>query len=106
MKGLELPINMIIVIAIAVLVLVVVVALFTQQTTGGFRTIDINNAFAAGCASLRTVENCNPSAVNTIDTSLKDPSTNVEKKLIAVCSLKDKNLADQNKCAQACGCVI
>jgi len=109
MKGLSLPINMIVIIAIAVLVLVVVAAFFAGQTGSGFDTIAVNNAFNEGCATLKSAAyNCDPGSTSSIITSYKRPGSTATQGeyLITVCGLKDKNLNDPTKCAQACGCNI
>ena len=106
MKGLELPINMIIVVAIAVLVLVVVAAFFSGQFLGNTDVIAVNKAFNEGCNSLRTVFNCDPGKVGEVITSYKATATSNEATLLVVCGLKDKTLENNpNLCAQACGCV-
>ena len=57
-KGMELPINMIVVIAIAVLVLVVVAAFFAGRLGAGTNDIALESAFNNGCTTLRAVYNC------------------------------------------------
>lgn len=110
MKGLSLPINMIVIIAIAVLVLIVVAAFFASQTGSGFDTVAVNNAFNEGCGILRSVNyNCDPADTSSITTNYKKPgSTSTQgETLLTVCGLKDRNIqGDQVKCAQACGCNI
>ncbi|MBI4170135.1 MAG: hypothetical protein HY514_00430 [Candidatus Aenigmarchaeota archaeon] len=110
MKGLSLPINMIVIIAIAVLVLIVVAAFFASQTGAGFDTVAVNNAFNEGCGLLRSVNyNCDPLTTGSIITSYKRPGSTATQgeDLLTVCGLKDKNLqGNANKCAQACGCNI
>lgn len=58
MKGLELPLNMIVVIAIAVLVLTVVAIFFTSQTGSGVDRIAMQGARADLCQKLTAVEGC------------------------------------------------
>ncbi len=49
MKGLELPINMIVIIAVAVLVLVAISIFFVAQSGSGLSKIDAQGVFANGC---------------------------------------------------------
>lgn len=53
MKGLSLPINMIVVLAIAVLVLVVVAAFFVSGGGGSIGSINDQSALGQGCGILR-----------------------------------------------------
>lgn len=107
MKGLELPINMIVVIAIAVLVLVVVAALFGGQLMGGDKTFQINSAYNQGCNSLRTVFGCDQSEVGRITTSYKETASSTAKSLLEVCGLKDPALDNNPQlCARSCGCNV
>ena len=68
MKGMSLPINMIVIVAIAVLVLVVVAAFFV----GGLKPlqqIEVENAFNKGCTALRAGYNCAASSISSISIS-------------------------------------
>ncbi len=51
MKGLELPINMIIVIAVAVLVLVVIAAYFSVSVSGGTLKTDLQASWNSFCGT-------------------------------------------------------
>lgn len=95
-KGLELPLNAIIVIAIAVLVLVALFTFFGSQFFSGSGQVDIQKVFGAGCTALRFSYACEHSKVNevTIDgTSLG-----------YACS--QKGFVDTVQCAKACGCSV
>lgn len=111
MKGLELPINMIVVVAIAVLVLVVVAAFFI----GGFKPIEDIGAAAAygqGCNTLKAVYGCVASSVNDIritgynpDNRPVDPGVPYEgETLMRACSDKFKTSITDVQCAVSCGC--
>jgi hypothetical protein len=76
-KGLELPVNMIIVIAIAVLVLVVISAYFASQTTGGFDTVAANQAVTSACGAWLST-NCETGSLDTITTTYKDANGNAQ----------------------------
>lgn len=107
-KGLELPINMIIVIAVAVLVLVVVAAYFSAQTGGGFSSINLEAAFTQGCSALRSAYACNPLSVGTVTipgykTTATDTATHY---LSELCTAKGITPGDNTACARACGCTV
>ncbi len=106
-KGLELPINMIVVIAIAVLVLVVVAAIFGSQFGGGANTLTIEAAFTQGCSALRSGYQCNYNDVSNVvlpnyKTSATDTNTHT---LQDVCTAKGLG-TDPIVCARACGCNV
>ncbi len=107
MKGLELPINMIVIIAVAVLILVVVAAFFSGQFGTGVNTIAVNNAFNEGCSSLKSVYNCDPTRLDEVQTSFIPSGRSTPALLLEVCGLKDKNFIGRaDLCARACGCNI
>lgn len=58
MKGLELPLNMIVLIIMAVLVLLVVAAVFTGYFGRNVDVIGLQTAFSEGCNTLRSTYNC------------------------------------------------
>src|SRR3989338_5134892 len=112
MKGLELPINMIVVVAIAVLVLVVVAAFFAGQLGGGTNTIALENAFTSGCGKLRTIYNCDTNTI-TADTikvlnyapaghQPSEYTTQGGYSFLSICNAKGYSLVAE--CARACGC--
>ena len=106
MKGLELPVNIIVVIAIAVLVLVALAAFFMTNFWGGAVTIDQTQAFITGCNSLRTLYECKASNVNSVIISGYSPSgtANARCSLGYVCGRR--GAADILQCAKLCGCPI
>ncbi|MFA4820207.1 MAG: hypothetical protein WC613_04605 [Candidatus Aenigmatarchaeota archaeon] len=107
MKGLELPINMIVVVAIAVLVLVVVAAFFAGQLGGGTNTIAIEAAFSSGCNSLRSTYNC--ADLSFLVNYQEQGSTNTQVQFSRICQLKGYTAVISNaagSCTKACGCVI
>lgn len=109
MKGLELPINMIIIIAIAVLVLVVIAAFFTGYFGTGTGTISLEDAFSKGCAALRSGYECKPSNVQQVTIPgyhafAGDTATHY---LNEICEKKGISMADGGiACARACGCLV
>ena len=106
MKGLELPINMIIIIAIAVLVLVVIAAFFTGYFGSGTGTISLEDAFSKGCAALRSGYGCDPAKIGQVvipnyQAFAGDTATHY---LSEICEKKGFG-SDQTACARACGCL-
>jgi hypothetical protein len=99
MKGLELPINMIIIIAIALLVIVVVSAFFLQNFSGNGNSISIESAFSQGCNYLNEVYGCNASRVNDVCLiSYRDSSYSLGY------ACKQKYAKDTLSCTRLCGC--
>ena len=114
MKGMELPINMIVVIAIAVLVLVVVAAFFAGRLGSGTDEIALNSAFNNGCTTLRTVYNCvdpGPGVINVRGYVPSGQSANAYSNGYpfsgsdSICDRKGFGSSGP-QCAQACGCQI
>jgi hypothetical protein len=104
MKGLELPMNMIVVILIAVLVLVVLGAFFAGQTGGGIDSINRQNAFGSACTRFRTIENC---ANANFETSYIKPGDTKKVFFLELCTIMGYSASSgDNSCAKACGCVI
>lgn len=109
MKGLDLPVNMIVIIAIAVLVLVVIAAFFTAQTGGGFGNIALEEAFNRGCATWRSTYNCASPTFTVSGYSL--PGQTGPASFSAICAQKvggaQGGVVDQNainQCRKLCGC--
>lgn len=100
MKGLSLPINMIIIIAIAVLVLVVIAAFFTAQTGSGIGNIALEEAFNRGCTTWRSVYNCG--TTDFVVSGYTLPGSTGSALFSQVCSAKTGGITSQ--CAQLCGC--
>ncbi len=109
MKGLEMPINMIVVVAIAVLVLVVVAAFFAGRLGGGSDEIALTAAFNTGCNTLRSVHNCVVASITSGSIRIPGyapPGEQVNPNgydFSLVCSRKGYSASD---CARVCGCTI
>src|SRR3989338_4007236 len=104
MKGLELPINMIVIVAIAVLVLVVVAAFFAGQLSGGINTIGASAAY--GCDSLQ-VSNIKIIGYNPYNVPVTAGTQYVGETLLTACQQNFKQSSmDNTACARACGCGI
>jgi hypothetical protein len=65
MKGIELPINILIIIAVAVIVLIAVVAMFYPAFSGGGGTVSSDVAKSAACQILVSRQGCTNSAITT-----------------------------------------
>ncbi|MBI5133609.1 MAG: hypothetical protein HZA83_02750 [Thaumarchaeota archaeon] len=113
MKGISLPVEMIVIVAIAVLVLVVIAAFFTGGVVGPFGQIELTNAFNKGCDIWRSLHKCQltPSRLTpdiditgykiVSNTLISSPSDSV--KMFDLCVIKG---LDAPKCAKACGCIV
>lgn len=105
MKGMELPVSMIVVIAVAVLVLVAVIAFFVSGFSNSSNSISQEQAFVTGCNNLRSIYSCNPDSVNSVSIPGYKPSGSSSNGCLAqLCSIKGAR--DTIKCAQLCGCPI
>jgi hypothetical protein len=109
-KGMELPVNMIIIIAIAVLVLVVIAAFFANQTGTGFNSIQVENAFSSACGQLRSVYSCTQAGMAEVQIKARLKSTDTEtstynvNELCALKNLPTTTVNGVNACLRACGC--
>ena len=101
-KGLELPVNMIIVIAIAVLVLVVIAAFFAGRFGGGAIDIQREQALSDACQKA-FVGGCK---LEVKDYNLKynDPALGSEKTQVSVLDICGVKNLDSAQCRQRCGC--
>ena len=73
MKGVSLPINVIVIIAIAVLVLVVLAGFFGGYFGGAATGIQLDGAIEDACQKARTVYNCAyPTALDSAEVRYKD----------------------------------
>jgi len=104
-KGMELPVNIIVIIAIAVLVMVAIAAFFV---TGFWKPVDSINevtAFSSGCENLRSIYQCKASNVNKVMLAGYSPSgtTNAKCSLGYLCG--KRGASDAIQCAKLCGCL-
>jgi hypothetical protein len=104
MKGMELPINMIVVVLIAVLVLTAVGVFLSQQFGGGASGIELENAFGQGCQQLRTLYNCDRQASFRIASYTPQgyAAGSGADFFGDICRLK--GIPDHELCAVTCGC--
>ncbi len=73
MKGMDLPINMIVIVAVAVLVLVVTAGFFGGFFARGIGDIDFNKAFDGACNQLRASYNCDPERIGDVSVLYQPP---------------------------------
>ena len=99
-KGIELPVNSVIVIALAIFVLLMLAAFFSKSGSEMDRT-QVQNAFNQGCYQLSTTYDCREEGVDKIMTGLiKD---NKALNLAEVCKNYLGNmLASSKDCVKAC----
>jgi hypothetical protein len=125
MKGIELPINVLIIIAVAVIVLIAIIAMFYPAWTGGSSTMTIEGAKSNACQILTESKKCSV-ATSTIGVvgfdANKDANHAIETQLDAAVSAGDtlSALCDnyyqinavtagtasqaEIRCKQLCGC--
>jgi len=106
MKGISMPINLIVIIAIAVLVLIVLAAFFTGAIGPGTTTISRAAALQSACTRLRTVYNCDitTSRWSSIEVPYEksgDPP-GAKETLRELCEAEGITL--ESECAITCGC--
>jgi hypothetical protein len=106
MKGMELPINMIIIIAIAMLILVIVGAFFSGTFGGTVGSISLENALNQACSQLVTIYNCDDGKLGTISVNYKETgqSDATLKPLSRLCTLKLGSGYTIEACMRYCGC--
>jgi hypothetical protein len=116
MKGIELPINVLIIISVALLVLLGIVALWMSGWSGGSQGVTIEAAKAAGCGALmRNSSGCtgvDPAIINFTGTYPAVPSMDVNHDdainagdtLQSLCNTYYGTAGSQNACRRICGC--
>lgn len=105
MKGLELPINMIVVVAIAVLVLVVVAAFLTGSFFRDTGTIQLQQAFSSACGTLKNAYNCQDTSF--VVEGAQIPGQSGSPTFAQLCDAVYSSTpiaARPNQCLRACGC--
>ena len=99
-KGLELPINMIVIIAIAVLVLVVIAAYFASQTGGGFQSINDLKALGDGCQKWLQTQ-CSESYGAITIRNYRPLGEGTDQSMSVACTRNDLT---EDQCKTRCGC--
>jgi len=109
MKGIELPINILIIVAIAVIVLIAVIAMFYPAFNSGSSTVGLETAKTQACRSLVVGLKCNTTiALNTIRVDNYDVNGNgfvneAADNLDNLCDLKYQTASDSD-CRKMCNC--
>jgi hypothetical protein len=105
MKGMELPINMIVVVLIAVLVLVTVSTFLAGQLGGGGGAIELERAFSEGCQKLRSQYNCNTGAnIRIMSYTLPGYAAGSGSTFFGTPSICSQKGYTDTECARMCGC--
>jgi hypothetical protein len=119
MKGIELPINVLIIVAVAIIVLIAVIAMFYTPVNAGGNSVSLDVAKSQACRSLVIGYNCKdlggttPASTTTLQTikvdgfDVKDKITgaDVADTLMNLCE-KNYNIGstDAPSCRKMCGC--
>jgi len=96
LKGIELPVNSVIIIALAIFVLLMIAAFFSKSS-GELDRTQINSAFNQGCSLLASAYNCDQERMQDIKTSLV--LNGQAQNLLQVCKI---SFNDQTKSALKC----
>lgn len=105
LKGIEMPVNSVIVIALAVMVLLML-ATFFFGGTGQTRSVSIESAWGEGCNILKVRYNCDGSKVSEIRTA-DITGDGIEDSLLAICKIKYGEKATKYGCRNiCCGTII
>ena len=99
MKGIELPVNSVIVIALAIMVLLMMAAFFMNADVS---STNVESAWSQGCNVLKNTYNCDASKVSSIIvTDITGDA--VDDSLLAICRAKFKNnVASAHWCRNKC----
>jgi hypothetical protein len=99
-KGIELPVNSVIIIALAIFVLLIIAAFFSKSG-GEIDKTQINTAFNQGCSQLSTTYNCDSEKISEVKTSIVENGW--AKNLLDVCRMSFNNpTMSAFKCKSAC----
>jgi hypothetical protein len=125
MKGIELPINVLIIVAIAIIVLIAVVAMFYTPVNSGGNVVSLDVAKSQACRSLVLGYNCKDSLgttpasaatltsirVDNFDADGKDGANSPNDNLKYLCIVKygigtiaTFTDTDASNCRKVCGC--
>jgi len=113
MKGISLPINMIVIVAIAVLVLVVTAGYFGGAFVGSTGTIQFEQAFSSACTQLRNSYNCDKNEVGRVSVLYQAPGENAAtttylsdlcRQKLGKGTVRGGGTVNSAECVKACGC--
>ena len=100
LKGIELPVNSVIIIALAIFVLLMLAAFFSKSS-GELDRTQVNSAFNQGCYLLASAYNCDYDKVDQIKTNLVMNGQALS--LLQVCQASfNDNTKSKLKCKNAC----
>ena len=100
LKGIELPVNSVIIIALAIFVLLMLAAFFSKSGSELDRT-HVNSAFNQGCSLLASAYSCDHTRVHEIKTNLVVNGEALS--LLQVCQASFNNpVMSELKCKNAC----
>ncbi|MFH0836577.1 MAG: hypothetical protein V1870_00445 [Candidatus Aenigmatarchaeota archaeon] len=102
MKGMSLPMEVMVIIAVVVLVMVVLVAFFISGSSDSINKIDKNAALGMGCSQLGTYYKCTYSTTNTKAKILGEIKITGQGSLLDIC--KSFGFVDADACWRACSC--
>jgi hypothetical protein len=99
-RGIELPVNAVIIIALAIFVLLMIAAFFSGSGQS-INSAQVNTAFNEGCSQLSSVYSCNEQKMSEIKTSIV--VNGQAKSLLEVCRMSFNNpTMSALKCKFAC----
>jgi len=101
MKGIELPVNSVIVIALAIMVLLMIAA-FLMGGLGPMSSTDVENAWTQGCSVLKNTHNCDRTKVDSLQV-VDVTGDGIADNMLTICRAKfnDQTLTGtycRNKC--------
>lgn len=107
MKGIELPVNVLVIIAVAVIVLLGVIALYMSGFIGSTPALNMNVAWNQGCASV--VRNCAGTAIGTdiavnYDVNGDGKIVLANDNFLTLCQKIYGSTTSIGTCKQKCGC--
>jgi len=102
MKGMSLPMEVMVIIAVVVLVMVVLVAFFIGGSGREIDKIDKSAAFGEGCAKLGTYYKCAYTQDRTKEATLKEITIKGYGTLLDLC--KTLGFEGADSCWRACSC--
>jgi hypothetical protein len=103
MKGIELPVNAIVIVAVAILVLAVIAAFFVGALGTNMAGINLEQAFTKGCEALIRAYNCDENKISdgTIKVLGYPNPEDTDTTFYSLCLQKGYSAST---CAVACGC--
>jgi hypothetical protein len=111
MKGIELPINVLIIIVVAIIVLLAIISMFFTPFTTGSGSVSLETAKEQACRSLVVAYNCGTSTdldkiiVDNYDANDDLKENQITDTLMSLCVHKFQiTTGDTSSCRKLCGC--